>query len=159
LVTLTSLLCAMLCAVAQCHCHQPRCRVHLLAQAGSKRVRSLGEEEAAEAASRPRVFVASEMLKAAAEAKAAGAAASEVKAASWPERDPASVKKELFEVFAEQEKVWVQDLKGRLRCAEGQFRALVKELCDKEKAGAKTFYKLSANYAPAPTWNPAPQRR
>ena len=50
------------------------------------------------------------------------------------------------QVFTEQDLVWIQDLKGRLRCAEPQLRALIKSFCEREKVGAKVYVRLNADY-------------
>jgi hypothetical protein len=53
---------------------------------------------------------------------------------------------DLFTLFEKHEKIWIQDLKNQLQCSDAQLRKLLSDICDKEKVGAKVYYKLNANY-------------
>lgn len=61
-------------------------------------------------------------------------------------KDADALREALFELFAEHDKVWIQDIKSRLGCGDAELRPLLRECCDKEKVGTRFYYKLNADY-------------
>jgi hypothetical protein len=129
-------------------------RNHMEAMAKSEKKVKILDDDEEDIIGAPSTFIPTKIYRNAEEAAAqalgegggGGGSSKSGKKNGGVELSASELQADLFTLFEKHEKIWIQDLKNQLQCSDAQLRKLLSDICDKEKVGAKVYYKLNANY-------------